>query len=497
MTSVIALLGFGNIQAQTAPVYVITGPSNSQFSFTNGTLITSITFAVTPAGATNWVYTGLPLGITPNTTNPQTLAGTPLESGVFTVTVQANDGTDYSNVLTYYMTVKPQIPTLTWPLLPTSLTYGNPSYQIYAHSSASAIITYDTSEATIANVTDSVSTSSGATIHTLKINGAGTVNITARSHSTTTSDVRDTTYTFTIAPKKITAVNGVKAQTKIYDGTSVAAIEPFTASSLQFIGRVGTDALDLDTTAATAKFVEDDTITLISNVGFHKQKFTGFVLAGAAAWKYTMNVQPTSNDRVAITRRPVTIEGLRANDKTYDGNNKVTSIDTTFASMNPNIDSHADLWFNVGTGEFDSETAGDKTVTSYTGFTLTGNKSNNYTLSAQPSFDAVNNHPRILPKDIYVKNNSLLVKDKNFDGTDPATYKSTPELNGRVGLDDVFIMSATGIPTFSDIHVSDDSIPINFTQFALDGTKKDNYILQQPDTVIKANINPMPVIITG
>lgn len=93
----------------------------------------------------------------------------------------------------------------------------------------------------------------------------------------------------------------------------------------------------------------------------------------------------TGSATVQINPKSVTITGLSASDKVYDGTTSATPTGTATVSGKVGTD---DVSVSAGTAAFaDANVGTGKTVT-FTGYTLSGAKANNYTLSAQPSATA-------------------------------------------------------------------------------------------------------------
>ena len=197
------------------------------------------------------------------------------------------------------------------------------------------------------------------------------------------------------------------------------------------------------------------------------------------AGKYIMTVKvPESNTKYIgsatcafeIAKKPITAT-ITAEDKVYDGkvtakvvaalDGVVENDEVTAVVTNP---AFADK--NVGTG---------KTVTA--AITLSGNAASNYTVN-----DSAETTANITAKTLTIS--PLVIAAKFYDGTNKASFSATPKLVGVESGDEVILVN--GVPTFSTVAVGRD-IPINFTDFTLEGPDKDNYTLVQP-TGITAEI---------
>ncbi len=80
---------------------------------------------------------------------------------------------------------------------------------------------------------------------------------------------------------------------------------------------------------------------------------------------------------------------------------------------------------------------------------------------------------------------NVKIKNKYFDGTNHAEFDGTPTINGVIDGDDVKLVNGT--PTFQSINIGN-NIPINFTEFSLEGKDAYKYYIKQHPNNIYANI---------
>ncbi len=136
----------------------------------------------------------------------------------------------------------------------------------------------------------------------LTLSGSRASNYTLSSSSSTT--------TANITPKNLT-ITGAAANDKVYDGTTTATLN-LSGATLQ--GIVGSDHVNLQTGNATGIFAD-------KNVGTGKVvTASGFGISGPESSNYTLS-QPaglTAN----ITPKPLTVTGITANNRVYDGTNR-------------------------------------------------------------------------------------------------------------------------------------------------------------------------------
>src|SRR5690606_13043759 len=110
-----------------------------------------------------------------------------------------------------------------------------------------------------------------------------------------------------ITKATITAVTGITAADKVYDGTTDATLD---TSKAGFTGMVAGDVLEV--TSATGEFAD-------KNAGTNKTvSISGIALGGADVGNYTL-ADTTATTKADITPKTLTITAVEAKDKTYDG----------------------------------------------------------------------------------------------------------------------------------------------------------------------------------
>lgn len=193
----------------------------------------------------------------------------------------------------------------------------------------------------------------------LTIGGADAGNYTLGGTSATTSA--------SITRREISAVDGIAADDKIYDGTTAATLNTTAAS---FSGIVAGDVLSV--TSASGAFNDrnaaaDKTVNI-----------TGLELGGADAGNYVL-ARSTSTTTASITPRAITaITGITASDKNYDGST-AAALDTRGASFAGAITGD-DLRVASAEGRFASAEPGENATVYVGGLTLGGADAGNYTL---------------------------------------------------------------------------------------------------------------------
>ena len=137
-------------------------------------------------------------------------------------------------------------------------------------------------------------------------------------------------------------------------------------------------------TVTNSGFVAGDNVQLVNGTPSFSSKdkgeniqvtFTPFTLTGPDAGNYALT-QPTGVT-ARISPKPVTVSGITAQDKTYDGNTQVT-FGYENARLDGNVD--GDKLTVTAEGAFEDANVGEKQV-NITGLTLGGEKQGNYVLA--------------------------------------------------------------------------------------------------------------------
>ncbi len=288
---------------------------------------------------------------------------------------------------------------------------------------------------------------------------AGTYSMSVSVPGTNTQYKGSATKAFTIAPKEISAT--LKAENKIYDGnTSAQASATLTGVFASDTGKV--------TATVTNPVFEN------KNVDENKKVTASITITGDAAKNYTVN--DTAETTANITPKEITISDVTVEaTKVYDGSANATI--TNNGTLN-DVETGDTVTIKPGTATYDNKNVGENKTVTLSGFELEGTDAGNYTLTQPAATSAA-----ITAKALTIA--PVVIAEKYYDGTNKADYIATPKLVGVVNDEDVTLMKGT--PTFSTVSVGRD-IPINFTDFALDGTDKGNYTLIQP-TDITADIS--------
>jgi len=184
-------------------------------------------------------------------------------------------------------------------------------------------------------------------------------------------------------------VTGMTADNKVYDGTTTAVLN---TGSATLVGVLDGDNVNLVLTGVTGSFAD-------KNIGTAKVVSTSLiVLGGADAGNYTLT-QPTLT--ADITPASLTISGVTANNKIYDGTTIATLNTGSAGLVGVSGTDVIDLISTGATGAFADKNAGTAKPVSTSGFTLAGADAGNYTFT-QPELIA-----DIQPKEVTITANDL------------------------------------------------------------------------------------------
>jgi phosphotransferase system IIA component len=277
--------------------------------------------------------------------------------------------------------------------------------------------------------------------------------------------VQQTGLTANITPKALT-VTGITAKDKVYDSTTKATLNTGGAS---LSGVLGTDAVTLNAAAASGDFVSKD-------VGAGIQvKVSGLVLGGAQAGDYTVT-QPTTTAN--ITQATLTVTGVTANDKFFDGNTKATLNTNNAALVGVFSGDSVTLDATNATGTFANAGPNKSIPVTVSGLALTGPQAGDYTLTQPTGLTAnITQATSTLPTASFKSTNLNLLEGTS--GLTPFTFS---------------VQLSKGNPS---------KTPITYDIFTNDGTAKAgvNYIavkagVNAPNSQGTVTFNPGQVVAT-
>lgn len=266
----------------------------------------------------------------------------------------------------------------------------------------------------------------------------------------------------TITPRTISLADLV-IEDKVYDRSTAA-----TLTSARLANAVDGDDVD---------FVFDDASFASRNVGVHTVTVNGVTLTGSKAGNYIIAATATGSGK--ITPRDITITGVTAMDKVYDGNRDAVISGGAISAI-----AGDDVILSAGgaSGQFADRHAGENKTVVISGFAIGGDDAGNYNL-VQPGEVTAN----ITPKALDISGSS--VADKIYDATTSATV-TAGTLTGIIGSDSVTV---SGSGSFADRHVgAGKDVAV---LYSLSGADAGNYSIT--GEVLTASITPRAISISG
>ena len=279
----------------------------------------------------------------------------------------------------------------------------------------------------------------------------GSYTITPKGLTSGNYDITFTKGILTVEQKDVTIQDVAVKASKVYDGTTVAAITHNGRLSANFDGEnltfhVGTAAYD-DKNAGEGKAVT----------------FTGFSLEGSAAGNYRLTGQP-GDVTASITPMPVALT-VTVQDKVYDGTLTAELGTVTHSGFVAGDD----VQLVKGTPSFSSKDKGENIQVTFTPFALTGPDAGNYALIQPTGVKA-----RISPRPVTVS--GITAQDKTYDGNTQVTFGyENARLEGNV---DGEKLTVTAQGSFADANVGNHK-QVNITGLTLGGEKQGNYVLAE------------------
>ena len=262
-----------------------------------------------------------------------------------------------------------------------------------------------------------------------------------------------------ITPRPLT-LSGVAAAGKVYDGNRDATLTGGSLSNLlpgQTLGLSLADGLFDSADVGTDKAVSG-TATLVDGSGL--------------ASNYQLTGSGTIAASADITRRPLTLSGVLAADKAYDGTREATLSGGSLA----NLVAGQTLGLTLTDGLFDTADAGTgKTVTGTAALADGSGSASNYELTVGSTVSTTANiDPRLLTV------GGVLAADKVYDGTRDATL-SGGSLGNLVAGQTLGLTLGNGLFDSADAGAAK---PVTGTATLVDGTGlASNYTLADAGTV--------------
>ena len=325
-------------------------------------------------------------------------------------------------------------------------------------------LTHSAATATFAN--KNIGTNKPITITGITIGGTDAGNYTLTQPSTTAN----------VTAKELT-VSNVTAVSRVYDSTTVAALNTGAAS---LVGTQGSDNVTISASSAAGAFA-DKTAALGKAV-----TITGITIGGTDAGNYTLT-QPTTTAN--ITAKNLTVSGITAADRTYAASRTATLSTGLAAFVGVVAGDAITINTSAATGLFDSAAFGTGKTVAVSGVTIDGADAANYTVT-QPTVTA-----SIVRKILTVM--GITATDRVYDASAVATsllVKTSAALSGVETGDTVTLNHSSATATFANKNIGTNK-QITITGITIGGAEAGNYTLTQPTT--SASITAKTLTVSG
>ena len=440
----------------------------------------STTATVNTAGA---VYTGLVTGEALSTTATGNFAGKDASATAQTVSLAATTSAGANTSLSNY-TVTEQASTSAR-ITPKAVTVSGITATDKAYdgsttatvNTAGAVYTgLVTGEAMNTTATGSfASKDASATAQTVTLAASTTAGANTSLSNYTVTEQASTTAKI---DKKAVTVSGITAADKAYDGSTTATVN--TASAV-YAGLVSGEALS---TTATGSFASKNASATVQNVSLAATTTAG---ANTSLANYTVAEQASTTAR--ITPKAVTVSGITAADKAYDGSTTAT-VNTAGAVFTGLVTGEA--LSTTATGNFAGKDASATAQTvSLAATTSAGANTSlsNYTVTEQASTTA-----KITPKAVTVS--GLTVADKAYDGSTAVAVNTSGAVYDGLVAGEALSTTATGNFAGKDASATAQTVSLAATTSAGANTSLSNYtVTEQASTT--ARITPKAVTVSG
>ncbi len=310
-----------------------------------------------------------------------------------------------------------------------------------------------------------VGTGITVTVSGMTISGAQASDYTLTQPTTTTGN---------ITPAGLT-VSGLAASEKVYDANTNATL---ITSGAMLMGVYGGDTVHLGTAGAVGTFASQDVGTGIMVT------VAGLTISGAQAGDYTL-IQPTTTG--SITPASLTVSGITAANKVYDGSNDA-DIDTLIAAIGGVYNGDSVTLGTAGaSGTFTSDNVGTAITVTVAGLTISGAQAGDYAL-VPPRMTA-----NITPAPLSVS--GVTVANKVYNASRTATVSASgATLVGVFSGDTVTLNTLGAAGTFVSDSVGT-GITVTVTGLTIGGAQASDYALTQPTTT--GNITPAGLTVSG
>ena len=284
----------------------------------------------------------------------------------------------------------------------------------------------------------------------------------------------------TINRKTLTAaVSG--NPTKTYDGTTAATLA---SGNFTITGLVSGESASITQTSGNYASADAGSRTVTASLT------SGDFNPGVGTLLTNYILPTTASGTGTIAKRALTISGVSANDKIYNGTTAatLTVAGATLQNVVAADSSLVALGTSGATGTFASRSAGTGIAVTASGFVISGSKAGNYTLSQPTGLSASISQAML---------NLVGVSRMYTAGTDAAGAGVTYTLGGVVNGDVVSLATGGLSGTFADKNVGTGK-SVSLTGMALTGSGAGNYaITSSVSNAAIGTITAAPLTVTG
>lgn len=275
----------------------------------------------------------------------------------------------------------------------------------------------------------------------------------------------------------ITAVTGITAQDRTYDGTTNASLN---TSNVSFTGLIGNERVEVSSATGTfdSKDAGDSKTVNISNI----------VLGGNQSSNYTL-ASTTATASADISKASISaVTGITAQDRTYDGTADA-SLNTGNATFTGRF-GNDQLSVASASGVFADKNAGDGKTVNISNIVLGGADAGNYTLASTTATTSAD-----IAKASISGVTGITAQNRTYDGTTDASLNTASAgFSGRFGNDELSVTSATG--AFADKNAGT-AKSVAITGITLGGADAGNYVLASDTSSTQVDISKAALTITA
>ncbi|MED5596975.1 YDG domain-containing protein [Janthinobacterium sp. P210006] len=276
-----------------------------------------------------------------------------------------------------------------------------------------------------------------------------------------------------ITKATISGISGLTALDKVYNGNLNVSLSP----SLAVInGKIAGD--DVQLFSANGAFTD-------KNVGSNKTvNITNIALSGSDLGNYNFTNNAASAT-ASITPKAVTLSGVTAGNKVYDG---TTAAVLSGGTLNGMVAGET-LGFSGGVGTFSDKNAGTGKLVTISGTVLQDGTG----LARNYAFTSPGNVSANIGKASISSVTNVGVNNKTYDGLADATLTGVATFNGKIGNDS---LTLSGNGAFGDKNAGTGKT-VTVSGITLGGADAGNYILGSNIASGTADITPKALTVTG